>query len=139
MTPEAPMTGGCQCGAVRYEITGAPLELYVCHCVDCRKQSASAFGMSMMVSVEDFRLTQGEVKRWTRPTDSGNRLNCYFCGNCGSRLWHQGDTNTTSVTVKPGSLDVPIDFSNAVHIWTKRKIPGFDIPEGAVQFEGEPE
>lgn len=139
MTTDTAMTGGCQCGAVRYEITGAPLELYVCHCVDCRKQSASAFGMSLIVGAEDFRMTRGAVKSWTRPTDSGNRLNCYFCADCGSRLWHQGDTNATSVTVKPGSLDVPVDFSGAVHIWTTRKVPGFEIPAGAITFDGEPE
>ena len=139
MTTVLPLTGGCQCGAVRYEIAGPPMELYVCHCTECRKQSASAFGMSLMVRAEDFRVTRGEVKRWTRPTDSGNRLNCHFCGACGTRLWHQGDTNTTSVTVKPGSLDRPVDFSGAVHIWTKRKLTGYEIPADARRFEGEPE
>lgn len=37
---QAPITGGCQCGAVRYEITLSPLALYVCHCRECRKQSS---------------------------------------------------------------------------------------------------
>ena len=43
-------TGGCQCGAVRYAIGGAPLALYVCHCRECQKQSASAFGISLEVA-----------------------------------------------------------------------------------------
>jgi len=41
--------GGCQCGAIRYELSGEGLELYVCHCKECRKQSASAFGISVIV------------------------------------------------------------------------------------------
>ena len=46
--------GGCQCGDVRYEITGDPLALYICHCRECQKQSASAFGMSLEVKRSDF-------------------------------------------------------------------------------------
>ena len=41
------LTGGCQCGAVRYECDAAPRTLYVCHCLECRHQSGSAFGMSL--------------------------------------------------------------------------------------------
>jgi hypothetical protein len=40
-------TGGCQCGAVQHESFSEPLALFVCHCAECRKQSASAFGMSL--------------------------------------------------------------------------------------------
>lgn len=49
-------TGGCQCGSVRYEFAGEPLALYVCHCIECRRQSASAFGMSLAVPRAGFRL-----------------------------------------------------------------------------------
>ena len=41
--PVLPMTGGCQCGAIRYEIGGFPLLLYTCNCTDCQRQSGSAF------------------------------------------------------------------------------------------------
>ena len=44
---EVLLTGGCQCGAVRYAISAAPLRLIACHCRECQKQSASAFGMSL--------------------------------------------------------------------------------------------
>ena len=49
------LAGGCQCGAVRYEIRGEPLSLYVCHCRECQKQSASAFGISVIIKRADFR------------------------------------------------------------------------------------
>ena len=61
--------GGCQCGFVRYELRSSPLELYVCHCAECRKQSASAFGISVIVSSAAFALTHGEPQRWSRPTE----------------------------------------------------------------------
>ncbi len=88
----ARLAGGCQCGAVRYAIAGAPLALYVCHCRECQKQSASAFGISLIVRRADFHLDQGTVGRWSRETDSGRRLTCVFCPTCGSRLWHEPAT-----------------------------------------------
>jgi len=44
-----PLTGGCQCGTVRYQITAAPLAVYVCHCTECQRQSGSAFALSLAV------------------------------------------------------------------------------------------
>ncbi|MBK1865643.1 GFA family protein [Aestuariivirga sp. YIM B02566] len=132
-------TGGCQCGAVRYECAGEPLALYACHCTECRKQSASAFGMSFIVLRESFRITRGAPKRWIRRADSGRHVHCFFCPTCGSRLWHEREGVADSLSVKAGSLDEPVDFSAAVHIWTSRKMPGFNIPEEAVQFPGEPD
>lgn len=132
-------TGGCQCGALRYEVAADPHEIYVCHCRECQKQSASAFGVSVFVSRNAFRLSRGAAKVWSRPTDSGRRLICAFCPTCGTRLWHQLESAPETISIKGGSLDEPIDLSAAVHIWTSRKLPGVAIPEGARQFPGEPE
>jgi hypothetical protein len=139
MTSPDHLTGGCQCGAVRYAVHGQPLELYVCHCRECQKQSASAFGISVMVRRSDFRLGRGAVSYWSRATDSGRTLTCAFCPECGSRLWHQGEDPAAPISVKGGSLDAPPDLSAAVHIWTARRLPGVVIPDGAQQFPREPE
>lgn len=130
--------GGCQCGQVRYEFSEMPLELYVCHCKECQKQSASAFGISVFVSRDSFSVTKGEPKFWSRPTDTGNTLECAFCPSCGSRLWHQSRGSAKIISIKGGSLDSPIDISEAIHIWTSRKLPGVCIPEAAAQFLEEP-
>ena len=135
MTP--PLSGGCQCGAVRYAITAAPLEVYVCHCLECRHQSASAFGISVIVPRDAFRLT-GAVSVWTRRTGSGGTLDCTFCPRCGTRLCH-ASPGEASLSVKGGSLDVPPDLSAVPHIWTARALPGVQIPPGAPQYPGEPD
>lgn len=132
-------TGRCQCGRVRYESSGEPLALYVCHCLECRHQSASAFGMSLQVPRAGFRVTQGEPRFWSRDTDSGRRLRCAFCPDCGSRLWHEPEPAGDTLTIKAGSLDQPVDVSSAIHIWTIRKLPGVIIPPDAKQYEREPE
>ena len=134
-----PFTGGCQCGAVRYEVRGEPVSLYVCHCRECQKQSASAFGISVIVRRSDFRLMQGEVKVWSRATDSGGTLICAFCPACGSRVWHEACSASQTISVKGGSLDAPPDLRSACHIWTARALPGVVIPDTARQFPGEPD
>jgi hypothetical protein len=132
------LTGRCQCGQVRYACAGEPLALYVCHCLECRRQSASAFGMSLEVARAGFRMTQGAPNFWTRDADSGRRVRCAFCANCGSRLWHESEGPSDTLTIKAGSLDQPVDFSRAIHIWTSRKLPGLAIPSDAQQFPQEP-
>jgi hypothetical protein len=130
--------GGCQCGDVRYEISGDPLALYICHCRECQKQSASAFGMSLQVKRANFRITRGAARSWSRGTDSGNRLKCFFCPRCGSRIWHESDPPLDTVTVKAGSLDQSVDASDAIHIWTSRALTGIVIPAAAMKFPEEP-
>ncbi|WP_119389110.1 GFA family protein [Taklimakanibacter lacteus] len=131
-------TGGCQCGAVRYECAGEPFALFICHCTECRKQSASAFGMSLPAPREGFRITKGEPKFWSRRGDSGLQINGAFCPHCGSRLWDEPQDAPDIVVLKGGSLDQPIDMAKAIHIWTSRKLPGMIIPPDAAQFPEEP-
>lgn len=128
------LTGQCQCGEIRYESLGEPLGLYICHCRECQKQSASAFGITVEVSRSGFHLVQGSPKYWGRPTDNGRKLKCAFCSTCGSRLWHEHDPMSETISIKGGSLDKPIDVSNAIHVWVTRKLPGIIIPQDAKQF-----
>ena len=100
------LTGGCQCGAVRYEVSAAPLEVYVCHCRECRRQSASAFGISVIVPAQAFVLMQGNLRTWSRPTDGGKVLECMFCADCGTRIRHASLGDAT-ISIKGGSLDSP--------------------------------
>ncbi len=132
------LTGGCQCGACHYRVAAAPLALYVCHCTECRRQSGSAFGISVIVAKSAVRLDQGEVAVWSRPTDAGRTLDCAFCRVCGTRLFHTNPGRAT-LSIKGGSLDEPPDLAAAVHIWTGRKLPGVLIPDGAPRLDGEPD
>lgn len=131
-------SGGCQCGALRYELRGAPIDLYACHCRECRKQSASAFGITVMVRSTDVVLVKGDFKIWSRPADSGGTIDCAFCPTCGTRIWHGNIAEETEIGIKGGSLDSPIDMSGAKQIWVSRKVPGIVFADEAVQFDEEP-
>jgi hypothetical protein len=130
--------GGCQCGAVRFTVTEPPQIIYVCHCRKCRKQSASAFGISVIVPRAALRVTHGTPAHWSCTGDSGRRFDCAFCPACGTRLWHAGEGNAT-ISIKGGALDEPPGLQDAVHIWTSRKLLGVIIPEGAQRFPEEPD
>ena len=133
-----PRTGGCQCGAVRYELWDDPEAVYVCHCAECRRQSGSAFGVSVIMRAEAFRVTAGEPKLWSRNTDKGNRMDCWFCPDCGARLWHVSSGYPSFRSVKGGTLDARIDLSAAVHLFTDGKLDGVELPAHALAFPGEP-
>ncbi len=137
-TAQGPPEGGCQCGAVRFTVTAPSGTVYVCHCRKCRKQSASAFGISVMVPRTALRVTQGTPAHWSCAGNSGRVFDSAFCPTCGTRLWHAGEGNAT-ISIKGGSLDEPPTLEDAVHIWVSRKLPGVIIPDGAAQFPEEPD
>jgi hypothetical protein len=131
-------TGQCQCGAVRYTVTGKQVAAFVCHCTDCQRQSASAFGMAAWIAEAEVQVEQGNLQEWIRHTPSGKQMVCRFCGVCGSRLIHQV-LGSGYLSIKPGSLDDPSQCQPIAHIWTRSKQPWIDIPLGMLQFEGNPE
>jgi hypothetical protein len=132
------LTGGCQCGAVRYEIAAEPLTFYACHCTECRRQSASAFGLSMLFPSAAVRITQGALKEWRRPTANGGELACRFCPDCGTRILHEAP-GSGIVSLKAGTLDNPGRFAPAAHIWTRSAQPWVPIPEHTATFAQEPD
>jgi len=116
------LTGGCQCGAVRYAIAADEPLVYACHCRECQKQSASAFGLSLPASWSDLAI-EDERATWDRPTDSGSTTICHFCPTCGTRLFHASSGDSGRVTVKAGTLDDTTPLVPLAHIWVERKQP----------------
>ena len=134
----AELTGGCQCGGIRYEVTGAPQQLVVCHCTDCQRQSGSAFGMTLVVKEEDFRLTKGELKTYLSESDAGRAKLGAFCPDCGTRIYHKPEWRKGRVSVKPGTLDDTSGLKPDIHLWTASKQPWVTIPEGVEAHEKYP-
>jgi hypothetical protein len=134
-----PITGGCQCGKVRYALKAPPTTLYCCHCTECQRQSSSAFGQSMRVRLEDVEVT-GEMARFTREkTASGSALVCDFCPSCGVRLFHRREAYGADVSLKAGSLDDTSWLVPAGHIWTGSKQKWVAIDGGELSYAGQPD
>lgn len=133
-----PYTGGCQCGQIRYEIQAEPLTLYACHCTECQRQSSSAFGMSMPVPREAVKLLQGTPKQWSRPAASGRAVVCFFCGDCGTRLFHQPGRNNKITNIKPGTLDDKRWLQPVANLWTVSAQPWITLSDHRLNFEQQP-
>ena len=126
-------TGGCQCGAIRYELTGEAIMLYACHCRDCQKQSSSAFGMSLIVAGTDIRFVRGGHKlcSWDTRGGDGSIKRCHFCPDCGSRIYHGSDGADREISIKAGSLDDVGWLRPIAHIWLDSAQPWIEVDEKA--------
>lgn len=131
--------GGCQCGQLRYSITGEPIAVVACHCGHCQKQSGSAFGMTMVIKKSAFKWLAGQPRKIELTADSGNKKKGEFCGNCGSRIRNENAMLPDSYNLKPGTLDDTSWFEPIAHVWVGTKQPWSNIPEGMPTFEGNPE
>ncbi|MBO6506838.1 MAG: GFA family protein [Kordiimonadaceae bacterium] len=131
-TPVGPISGGCQCGEIKYVVEGTIFGLSVCHCHDCQRQSGSAFGLSLIVASDSFELIQGTLKTFETTTDSGRTKTCAFCPECGNRICNRTESR---VSIKAGTLDDVSWLKPRAHLWVSRKQPWVDIPDGVTCYE----
>ena len=119
-----PMTGGCRCGQVRFEISAPPLLTMACHCTGCQRMTASAFSLSVAVPSEGFAITQGE------PVIGGLRgaVHHLFCPHCMSWLFTRTEGMDWFTNVRATMLDDAGWFSPFVETWTAERLPWATTP-----------
>jgi len=132
---EVRITGGCLCGAVRYEYAGEVGAAGYCHCEDCRRTSGSAFGVSVRVAASGFRVTLGQAKSFTKPGDSGRLVTRCFCGDCGSPLYTLPPLHPDVVFIKAGSLDDPSVVVPNRQAWMRSRVEWAEIADGLTSYE----
>jgi hypothetical protein len=130
--------GGCECGGIRYRVTGDPLAVTICHCTQCQRQSGSAFSMSLVVLREHFQLLRGEPRTFTTTSDSGARKGCLFCATCGVRIYNALERMPATVNVKPGTLDDTAWLAPQLEVWRASRQPWLELPELGPRFDGNP-
>lgn len=131
--------GGCNCGAIRYRLTGDPLAVAVCHCANCRRQSGSAFSVNVIVRANSMDMT-GEVTTWEdNDTESGQPVLRQFCATCGSPIRSLSAASPKVAIVKAGTADDPGRFTPAIHVWIASALPWVEIPANLPQFPRNPE
>lgn len=134
-------TGGCLCGAVRYEAEGPPAFSVFCHCRDCQRASGSIGFPVMGVPAATFRVT-GPVRRHQAPSVNGRGAARNFCTECGSTVFGgEPETGEGLTNLYIGSLDDPSAFKVEAVIFTRDRTAWTPPFEGAHEFEempGEP-
>jgi hypothetical protein len=130
-------TGGCLCGALRYEAEGEPLFAGHCYCADCRKASGSGFIPYMGFPGSAVRFT-GESLKYVSKAANGNNALRNSCPICGGLVFG-GEVGVADVfTIYAGSLDEPARFKPTAAIFTRDRPAWAVIPPGLTIFETTP-
>ena len=112
-------TGGCLCGAVRFEIHGGIRNIICCHCSQCRKAQGSAFATNGIVASDQFRIVAGEDKLTAYESTPGQFK--YFCKVCGSPILSKQPAVPDQVRVRLGTIESDIRERPQAHIFTTSK------------------
>ncbi len=126
-----PVTGGCLCGAIRYESTEPPNWVTYCHCRICQQASGGLYGLGAEFPGEAFRYTKGEVTYY----QSSSWAKRGFCANCGSPVDHLY-VNDPDPIVCIGTLDHPEDWPPGSHVGIESKVPWYVISDDLPQQLG---
>lgn len=131
----AGFTGGCLCGAVRYEVRGEPVRAANCHCDDCRRATGASFATNVFVKEDDLVILRGTPKRFQHKADSGNTMTKEFCGDCGSQLFGSGSGSTGVKHVKVGTIDDAAGIRPAMDVFVSKKLPFTRLSDQTEHFE----
>ena len=128
------MEGGCACGAVRYRLTSEPMFVHCCHCLNCQRQTGSAFVINLLIEADRVELLSGEPEPFDVPRDDGSSQRIHRCPDCQVAVY--SDYGRPEVRfVRGGTLDEPAGVAPDIHIFTRSKLPWVTLPEDVPAVE----
>jgi hypothetical protein len=118
-------SASCRCGQLSATVTGEPVRVSVCHCLNCKKRSGSAFAVQARWPRDNVRI-EGESKTFVKVADSGNRATFHFCPECGSDVFYEidgkyDDKFNDLIAIPLGAFDDPYFGQPAYSVWESRK------------------
>jgi hypothetical protein len=100
---DLPLTGGCLCGGVRFEVDEPPISASYCHCTRCQRRTGTAASVQARIVPGSLRIVSGEeLVRAFEPEDGFPKE---FCSACGSALWSRNPDNPDALSVRMGAFD----------------------------------
>jgi hypothetical protein len=132
-----PFTGGCACGAVRYEITAEPLVMLDCQCRQCQRESGTGHASHLTFPRAAARV-QGEATLWESVGDSGTVKSRAFCSTCGSPVYMTMPAIPDYFVVRAASLDDPGRYAPQLVVWTAAGHPWDRVDTSLPHFDKMP-
>jgi hypothetical protein len=126
--------GGCACGTVRYRLTSDPLFTHCCHCLNCQRQTGSAFVINLLIEADRVELLAGVPQRVDAPRDDGSTQQIFRCPTCQVAVFSEYGRSEVRF-VRGGTLDDPSGIAPDVHIFTRSKVPWLTLPDSVPAFE----
>ena len=136
-----PRSGGCLCGALRYEVTAVPYYVAVCSCRFCQRVTGSDYNVESMFRVAQVRLTQGRAARYSHVSEgSGQPVHLDFCAACGTTVFLVPERFPDCIGIFSGSFDDPEWFERSPattgYFFTESAPRGMTIPAGHDTYPG---
>jgi hypothetical protein len=128
------LEGSCSCGAVRYRLASEPLFTNCCHCLNCQRQTGSAFVINVLIEADRVELLAGEPKAVDVPRDDGSSQRIHRCPTCGVAVFSEYG-RPEILFVRAGTLADPSRVQPDAHIFTRSKLPWVALPEAVPAFE----
>ena len=120
-------TASCRCGQLKVAVTGEPVRVSVCHCLNCKKRSGSAFAVQARWPAEQVQI-EGNSKTFVKAGDSGNPATFHFCPECGSDVYYVIDGKFDGLIAIPlGAFDDPYFGKPEYSVYEGRKHEWVDI------------
>ena len=130
-------TGGCACGAIRYEAAGEPIAANHCHCRDCQQESGTGHG-SFLSFLRDGLILTGTPARWDMIADSGGVKTRNFCAKCGLAVFLSFADMPDFVAIRAATLDDPKRFAPGFVSYAVRALEWDRVDQELPAFAGMP-
>ena len=114
-------SASCRCGQLKATATGEPVRVSVCHCLNCKKRSGSAFAAQARWPAQQVAI-EGRSNSFVMVGDSGNPATFHFCPECGSDVFYEIEGKFDGqIAIPLGAFDDPYAFAPAFSVWEERK------------------
>ncbi len=122
--------GGCQCGAVRYRITGEPMMAALCHCSMCRRAHAAPAVAWAMFQEAQVSFVGGRLTQYASSPEARRG----FCPVCGTQICFTASFIPGLIDITIGSLDQPETMPPTLHYWDSRRLPWMQVADDLPRF-----
>jgi hypothetical protein len=118
-------SGGCRCGAVRFEASGEPISVGYCHCTDCRRATGAPVSAFVGFRAEEVHLGGGTLRIF-----ENGAVTRSFCNVCGSPIAYLDQRLEGRSYFMLGAMDRPGDYRPTLHAYVREQLPYVHMPDG---------
>ncbi len=126
--------GGCSCGAVRYRLSAEPMFVHCCHCLNCQRQTGSAFVINLLIEADCVELLGAQPQPVEVPREHGRPQRIFRCPQCEVAVF-SAYSQPQVWFVRGGTLDDPTTITPDVHIYTRSKVGWLSLPDSTPAFD----